>query len=191
MNKKENSGYQKTHQRIQDILLTLIEKKPLKSITVNNLCQLAQINRSTFYAHYTDIYAVMECISEKLEQDLITQYDARYIDGTDILSNDYMILFVTHVKENLSFYKAYLSEYNENTLRQSMELLYKEVMQPVFKRLDVPTRTGIYYFDFFTSGVITVLRRWVNDGCIETPLELSEIITSVLPQAPEKLLVVR
>ncbi len=190
MNKKENSGYQKTHQRIQDILLTLIEKKPLKAITVNELCQIAQINRSTFYAHYTDIYAVMENKCEKLESDLITEYNSRYVNGTDILSNDYIILFVTHVKENLIFYKAYLSEYNNNALHQSMILLYKEIMQPIFLRMDVPERTGIYYFNFFTAGVITILRTWINDGCIESPAEISEIITSILPQSPEKLLVV-
>ena len=46
-----------------------------------------------------------------------------------------------------------------------------------------------YYFNFFTAGIVTVLRQWLYDGCPETPGEIAEIINSILPQAPEKLLV--
>ena len=189
MNKKENMGFQKTHQRIQETLMAMIEKKPLRTITVSDLCKAVDINRSTFYAHFTDIYAVLESICEKLENDLIEKYKTNYVAGTDMLSNDYMIVFFTHVEQNQSFYKAYMSENNMNILQQSMALLKEEVMEPIFKRMDVSQRIGDYYFNFFAAGIVTILRQWLNDGCPESPGEIVEIINSVLPQAPEKLLV--
>ena len=45
----------------------LAGKKPLEKIKVKDLCALACINKSTFYAHYQDIFA----LSTKMEQDLI------------------------------------------------------------------------------------------------------------------------
>lgn len=189
MNKKENMGFQKTHQRIQETLMAMIEKKPIQSITVSDLCKAVDINRSTFYAHFTDIYAVMESICEKLENELIEEYKANYVLGTDMLSNDYMIVFLTHIEQNQGFYKAYMSESNMNILQQSMALLKAEVMQPIFKRMDVSDRIGDYYFNFFSAGIVTILRQWLYDGCPESPGELAEIINSILPQAPEKLLV--
>ena len=46
----------KTKKAIKDTFLQLRAKKPLEKITVKELCELAYINKSTFYCHYKDIY---------------------------------------------------------------------------------------------------------------------------------------
>lgn len=184
MNKKENLGYQKTHQRIQDCLLTLLEKKDIKNITVNELCSLVDINRSTFYAHYQDLYAVMETISETLETELVAAYQDLYVPGSNILSIDYFIIIITHIAENRVFYRAFLSESNENMLNHSMEMLRSEIILPMYKHIGLPEREGNYYFDFFKSGFLSVLHRWLDDDCPETPKEIAEIIIASLPAVP-------
>lgn len=45
---------------ISDTLLELLRKKPLEKISVKEICTLAQINRTTFYNHYTDKYELFE-----------------------------------------------------------------------------------------------------------------------------------
>ena len=35
-------------------LLKLLKEKPVNKITVKEVCELAQLNRATFYAHYSD-----------------------------------------------------------------------------------------------------------------------------------------
>ena len=44
----------------------LLRRKPIQSITVKELCEEAGINRGTFYAHYTDIYALRDAIEEEM-----------------------------------------------------------------------------------------------------------------------------
>ena len=39
---------------LKDSLLELLQKKPLSRITVTELCQMAEINRSTYYVYYKD-----------------------------------------------------------------------------------------------------------------------------------------
>ena len=46
----------KTQESLQLAMATLLQKKPLSSITVKELCAKADINKSTFYLHYHDIY---------------------------------------------------------------------------------------------------------------------------------------
>ena len=58
---------EKTERAIKQAFLTLRAKKPLEKIKVKDLCALACINKSTFYAHYQDIFA----LSTKMEQDLV------------------------------------------------------------------------------------------------------------------------
>ena len=51
---------QKTEKAIKNAFLELRAGKPLEKITVKELCGLALINKSTFYSHYDDIYALSE-----------------------------------------------------------------------------------------------------------------------------------
>lgn len=53
---------QKTQRAIKDAFLALRSQKPVEKITVKELCQRAQINKSTFYAHYEDIYALSDAM---------------------------------------------------------------------------------------------------------------------------------
>ena len=59
---------EKTERAIRNAFLELRAAKPLEKITVKELCSLACINKSTFYSHYEDIYA----LSQMLESETIT-----------------------------------------------------------------------------------------------------------------------
>lgn len=58
---------EKTKGSIVNAFLSLRAKKPLEKITVKELCQLARINKSTFYTHYQDIFA----LSHTLEGEVV------------------------------------------------------------------------------------------------------------------------
>ena len=46
---------EKTERGIKNAFIELRSKKPLEKITIKELCELACINKSTFYSHYRDI----------------------------------------------------------------------------------------------------------------------------------------
>ena len=48
---------EKTERAIKQAFMELRAQKPLEKIKVKELCDLACINKSTYYAHYQDIYA--------------------------------------------------------------------------------------------------------------------------------------
>lgn len=53
-----------TEQKIKDALLLLNSKDEISEITVGDICREVKISRSTFYRHFSDIYAVIESIEE-------------------------------------------------------------------------------------------------------------------------------
>ena len=59
---------QKTKNSICNAFIELRSRKPLERITVKELCELAQINKTTFYSHYVDIYD----LSEQIEGDIVS-----------------------------------------------------------------------------------------------------------------------
>lgn len=55
-----------TQMVLKQSFLKLLKEKPVNKITVKEVCALAQLNRATFYAHYSDCFALMESIENEL-----------------------------------------------------------------------------------------------------------------------------
>lgn len=68
MNTPNNKRGQETVQKIEEAFVTLLQEKLLHEVEVSELCELAQINRSTFYAHYNDVEALANAFAEKTEK---------------------------------------------------------------------------------------------------------------------------
>ena len=56
----------KTERAIRSAFLELRAKKPLERITVKELCQRAEIHKSTFYDHYEDLYALSDALENQV-----------------------------------------------------------------------------------------------------------------------------
>lgn len=66
----------RTKDNIINAFIELRAKKDIEKITIKELCELACINKATFYRHYEDIYSLSEAIENDLIQnclDMITE----------------------------------------------------------------------------------------------------------------------
>ena len=67
MNKSE-SKYFHTALRMNEALISLLEKKDLEFTTVKEICETAGVNRSTFYLHYETISDLMNETVEMVDK---------------------------------------------------------------------------------------------------------------------------
>lgn len=58
MDKHENQRVRLTKKLFRDSLIALLRKKKIYQITVSELCAAAELNRSSFYKHYGNVYDV-------------------------------------------------------------------------------------------------------------------------------------
>ena len=68
MNKSE-SKYFNTAAKMDEALIALLEKKDFDYISVKEICEAADVNRSTFYLHYSDIYNLLD----EVENDMLKE----------------------------------------------------------------------------------------------------------------------
>ena len=54
-----------TRMVIKESLINLLEEKDISQITIKEICENADVNRSTFYAHYTDQYDLLRKIEDE------------------------------------------------------------------------------------------------------------------------------
>ena len=51
---------------IKNSLIELLKTKPLEKVTVTDIVNNADINRGTFYAHYTDICELIHAVEDEI-----------------------------------------------------------------------------------------------------------------------------
>lgn len=171
MNTKNNKRYKSSSEKIENAFLALILKRKYEDITISQICALADINRSTFYAHYDDI------------NDLIIKIEGKFAKGMASIFNfgerqthEAFIEMFTFVKENQYFYKAFLNlPYatlaETSTKQQVLENI--DSKSSLYNAKDI----GIFYrASFFGAGIKEMCRLWLARGCQESPKQMAELL---------------
>lgn len=104
MNTPNNKRKRESMERIEKVFIELLQTKEFNEISVSDICKRAGLNRTTFYANYTDIYGLADTIRDKLEVAVSDLYKDEVTHGFN--SHDYLKLF-RHIKENQIFYQTY------------------------------------------------------------------------------------
>ena len=167
MNTPNNKRRKESQQRIESAFITLLQDTPLNKISVTDICKLAEVNRTTFYANYPDIYALGEAVQKRLEKEVLDLYQGER--ETHPIEHDFLKLF-RHIKENQLFYKTYFKLAKGDHLRHIIG--YDEQAAAAYyggQHID-------YHIAFFGYGLTAVIQKWLLYGCQESPEEMCAII---------------
>ncbi len=63
---------EKTKNAIKSAFMELRSKKTLEKISVKELCELAYINKSTFYSHYEDIHSLADALEYEMVLEIVS-----------------------------------------------------------------------------------------------------------------------
>lgn len=78
---KRVNQFERTDRDITNALLALMEHRRIEKIPVQDILDEALVNRSTFYQHFTDKYAILERLQEKYISEMTERIDAITRDG--------------------------------------------------------------------------------------------------------------
>ncbi len=161
-------------ERIREEFLALLRKKSVERITVAELCGRCGINRSTFYRHYEDLYALMESVCAeahaRLFYDVIREVD--YSENFGETGYSYILRVCERTKENEELYRLLLSgnassRFQERMAVSAYQFFIAAHEGPTGLR---PAETAFLHYQFLVSGVIGIWSAWVQEGC-RTPSE--------------------
>lgn len=167
MNKKNNKKRKKSQELIEKIFLQLIQRKNIDEISISTICKMANLNRSTFYANYVDIFDLAEKIKSNMEVEF-AQFQLSNNSKQD--SDGYLNMF-RYIRDNQIFFKTY---FKLESISMNMPTQYNiELAQKYYNNKYID-----YHIEFFRAGLNAIIKKWLNNGCKETPEEINEIITT-------------
>ena len=164
MNTKNNKRRRESINKIEKAFVELLQERELNQITVSDICKTTQLNRSTFYANFLDIYDLADKLRKKLEEEF-----SQLFQDTSTREQFGALKMFTHIKENQIFYKTYFKlGYDQNHAVMIYDIKRAES--------DFNNKNIKYHIEFFRNGINAIIKLWLDGGCNESPEEMADII---------------
>lgn len=157
------------------------EKGDINKITVKEIIERADISKSTFYAHYVDIYAVIEEFGNEVIN-TINQTIDDYMKVIDDEFMPYIKRLVSLFKENEELYRKLFKVENEvNFIDKIKSIILNKLEGYILNQLkDIDSKKIRFYLDFLTNGMTYLLIDYFK-GNIDTTLdEIAEEANNML-----------
>jgi len=176
MNKEENTiskRQNRTKAHLKQALIELIKEKGYHSVTVKNIVDYADYNRSTFYLYYPDKIELAEDLLVSMLKGLEASVGEPYVPGNKIYTaklNAPSFNIVAYIYKNRNFFE--LINFDDTLpglhtrFPQTILKIYKE--QFVFETINnIPVNMD--YFKRYTAyGFYGLLHNWIQNGFKET-----------------------
>lgn len=165
----------------------LLNKKSLDKITVKGICEHCDVNRQTFYNHFSDIFDIFKCIFYKELSIEIAQnrtfetWSGGFLATMNYLKkNSNMILHV--------YTSSYWPDVNNYISSLSSRLL-NDVVDECVEKMGVKLRNSDQHFivNFYRHVFNGLIIDWVSEGMKEEPKiilkKLLIMITGSIPRS--------
>ena len=177
---KENRRTRLTKRLLRESLLELLHEKPVDHITVKELCECAELNRSTFYAYYTDVSVLYEEMGNELADALLEHIQTMNDQGEPNTE-----LMLTYIRDNCEMFRllVYCDHYTD--LNQS---IIKRIFRGFF---NIPLKGDLhclpeereYVLQFLFLGGTGIIHRWVLNDCDLSPRQVAQLIDTMIARA--------
>lgn len=174
----------KTEEQLVRGLTKLMKTKSIKNITVRELADEVDINRSTFYLHYKDIFDMVEKIENDLAANLISTLEE--LNNSHITQNillDFLEDTFETIYSNSDLCSVLLSSNGDICFQQKLRNIIDT------KTFDIiNTYLGgraskdetLLITNFIISGILGIVATWLQDISIGTPEKMAATVCKLI-----------
>ncbi|MCV3763214.1 TetR family transcriptional regulator [Companilactobacillus farciminis] len=150
-----------TRKIINQTFFSLLKKRDIDKVTVSEICKECNINRSTFYRNYHDIYDIVDQFFQEITTEILKSF------SSDDLSMDQ--------KFTLVFSKLY--EHKDSFMLLKKKRLLKRLNSPIFNATNHAFGNNFssseWYFLFY--GFSGLIKYWFDQDMNVSVSEMSKI----------------
>lgn len=175
MNVKENQRTRLSKKMFRNAVLELLEEKGgIEKISVRELCAKAELNRSTFYAHYAEPREVLA----EAEEEILTGTAAHIKKIGEQLTGggrEYLSSFLRYVRDNDRVFRVLLVTAADPAFKSRfMQLSVLNLFEHM--QLTMEAEKQQYIYSYLLSGSFGVLTQWIRSDYAAAVPELVELL---------------
>ena len=159
----------------------LLKEKPINKITVKEICNLAQINRTTFYKHYLDVYDLLDKIEAQFLEELLSVLRSR--ENTTV--KDMLSFIMVNFKAEEDTYKAICSPNGDPTFPAKIFEACHDVSlsSGVLDSGEVTAVQREWAYRFAANGCNGIINQWISEGMKEPISEVADFAEQLVVNA--------
>ena len=161
MNTKNNQRTRLSKILLKNALMDLLsEKGSVTKISVRELCERADLNRSTFYAHYSEPKELLEEVEAEL-LDATREHLQKIGAENDIGAHRYLLSFLIYIKKNEKPFRTLLIDAGDPEFRS--KFMQQSIIQFI-ENLDIafPKEQEQYIYSYILNGSTGVIIQWMR-----------------------------
>lgn len=178
MNTKNNQRTRLSKMLFKNALMDLLrEKGSINKVSVRELCDRAELNRSTFYAHYQE------------PNDLLIEIETELLDATEehlkkigaeneIGAHKYILSFLQYIRQNDKPFRALLIDSTDPEFRS--RFMQQSIIQFVENlRIVLPKELEQYIFSYILNGSTGIIIQWIRSDYAADENEIVNLLFSI------------
>lgn len=183
MEAKTDRRIRKTKAQLRSGLATLMRSKSINEITVKELVDEVDINRSTFYLHYTDIYSMLEEIERELLDEIVQVINAHPIgkkkDTFSFIADIFSILL-----KNKEICRALIGNNGDIAFIHKIEGIIAENSMKTLKPMFPGSEEDLKYsYAFCLNGSVGLIKTWLMEDNNDTPEHMADLTYKMVTNA--------
>lgn len=184
--KKTDRRIIRSRAALRQALLTLMEDKPFKAISITEIVEHANYNRGTFYSNYESKEALLDDIFSELIEKLLLSFRAPYekmeFFRVDQLQAHSIMLF-KHIYEHSEIYTVFMKSDMLMALREKMFTALKKISteELVYTSKDIDEDLLTI---FSLNALLGLIFHWVESGFKHSPAYMQEQLVKIINYQP-------
>lgn len=150
-----------TKKLFAEALKNLVVQKSFSKITVSELIRVCNVNRKTFYYHFTDVYDLLKWTLEQEAIEVVKKFDL-------IIDYEEVILFaMDYIEKNSVFLKNIYDSVGRDELKRFFYWDFIEITTSMIKKVEELTETTVpkdfetFLSSFYTEAIAGTLLEWI------------------------------
>lgn len=167
--------------------LELLQKKDLAYITVKEICEKAEVSRSTFYLHYETLEDLLsesveyinECFLAYMKKDtkeFVRNIKDCSIDELYLITPEYLTPYLNYIKENKHIFLTARKYAKALQLDKTYEKMFHGIFVPILERHLVSSEKRKYVMEFYIQGLMAIIIQWLKNDCKDSIEQIIEIM---------------
>lgn len=148
---------------LQQALLKILQRKHIDKVSVKELCEEAEVNRGTFYLHYSTPNDILMEIEQQFIDENMVLFQPYFNEGYE---TDYMAILFRYILEHQELASIIMGKNgNPRMLERWQNMMRPGIVNgwcrefPQYRREDLD-----YVFDFIFVGATRLLLNWIEDN---------------------------
>jgi AcrR family transcriptional regulator len=167
----------KTKRLLRGGLGQLLKVKPVNQISVREISDLVDINRGTFYLHYSNIFDMVT----EIEQEMFAEIDQLLDnagDGHDALPT--LTAIFEYFADNAEICAALMGPNGDLGFWTGLKERIRRKWLATWLSPDRNLEYFDYYFNYATAGTCDIVMTWLSGGMVEPPNQMAAIAKKII-----------